>query len=323
MPPVGHYIDGRKECHSCGEKKMLAPHELKNAEFSKSLRGYSTAEVDEHIEFLIEKYTELYRLNDELEKKLRITEAQLDALKAEEESIKITLVNAQKASTRIINEANERADVIMRSAKSSCDKLIQELKDKVAEENARLREAQAETASFKAALFEAYREHIAQIEAVAPDIRIENNDEAQATELSRQVLEQIRTELEGKDELISGSDDPFTPVNEDNDTVAESGISAEESIPEDIDTAPQVTPDEEAFSEARDSEEDLLTERTVIIENGSSLLDSIRKISENAGDVADDDEFLSMLSNEQNDGADATSTDEFDVVYDGKKKRKK
>lgn len=137
------------------------------------------------------------------------------------------------------------------------------------------------------------------------------------------MLEQIRTELEGKDELISGSDDPFTPVNEDNDTVAESGISAEESIPEDIDTAPQVTPDEEAFSEARDSEEDLLTERTVIIENGSSLLDSIRKISENAGDVADDDEFLSMLSNEQNDGADATSTDEFDVVYDGKKKRKK
>ena len=88
---------------------MLAPHELKNTEFSKSLRGYSTVEVDEHIEFLIEKYTELYRLNDELEKKLRITEAQLEALKAEEESIKSTLVNAQKASTQIINEANERA----------------------------------------------------------------------------------------------------------------------------------------------------------------------------------------------------------------------
>ena len=299
---------------------MLAPHELKNAEFSKSLRGYSTAEVDEHIEFLIEKYTELYRLNDELEKKLRITEAQLDALKAEEESIKITLVNAQKASTRIINEANERADIIMRSAKSSCDKLLDELKRKVAEENARLREAQAETASFKAALFEAYREHIAQVESIAPDIRIENNDELQANELSKQVLDRIRSDLEGMDELISGSEDPFTPVNEENDTVAESGITAEETIPESID-AP-VAPDEDAFAEARDSEEDLLAERTVVIENGSSLLDSIRKISENAGDVADDDEFLSMLSSEQTDGADATSTDEFDVVYDGKKKKK-
>ena len=38
---------------------MIAPHELKNKEFSKSLRGYSTVEVDEHIAFLIEKYTEL------------------------------------------------------------------------------------------------------------------------------------------------------------------------------------------------------------------------------------------------------------------------
>lgn len=48
---------------------MLAPHELKNREFTKSLRGYSTVEVDEHIDFIIEKYSELYRENDELEKK--------------------------------------------------------------------------------------------------------------------------------------------------------------------------------------------------------------------------------------------------------------
>ena len=139
----------------------------------------------------------------------------------------------------------------VRSAKSSCDKLLDELKRKVAEENARLREAQAETASFKAALFEAYREHIAQVESIAPDIRIENNDELQANELSKQVLDRIRSDLEGMDELISGSEDPFTPVNEENDTVAESGITAEETIPESID-AP-VAPDEDAFAEARES----------------------------------------------------------------------
>ena len=74
---------------------MLAPHELKNREFTKSLRGYSTVEVDEHIDFIIEKYSELYRENDELEKKLRLTEAQLVALKGVEESIRSALVNAQ------------------------------------------------------------------------------------------------------------------------------------------------------------------------------------------------------------------------------------
>ncbi len=296
---------------------MLAPHELKNTEFSKSLRGYSTVEVDEHIEFLIEKYTELYRLNDELEKKLRITEAQLDALKAEEDSIKSTLVNAQKASTRIINEANERADVIMRSAKNSCDRMIAELKANVVKENERLRDAQRETASFKAALFEAYRDHIAGIEKIVPGIRIENNDEKIAEKLSGEVMERIRQDLTGSSELLSGSDDPFTPVNEEGDTVSNGSGSAEAPIPDELDDE-RARPDENAFSEARDSEQDFLSERTIILEKGESIMDSIRKLS---GEKSDEDDFLSMLDSvsKENDKSNSSSTDEFDVVYDGKK----
>ena len=174
---------------------MLSPHELKNTEFSKSLRGYSTGEVDEHIAFLIEKYTELYRQNDELEKKLRLTGAQLDALKAEEESIRLTLVNAQKASTRIIAEANERADVIMRSAKTSCDRLIAELKVSVNKENERLERVRKEVSSFKAMLFEEYQAHIAQIEKIAPEVAIEPNEAADPDKLSEEVLARIRKDL--------------------------------------------------------------------------------------------------------------------------------
>ena len=299
---------------------MLAPHELKNTEFSKSLRGYSTAEVDEHIEFIIEKYTELYRLNDELEKKLRIVEAQLEALRAEEESIKSTLVNAQKASTQIINEANERADVIMRSAKSSCDRIISELQADVIREKERLRAAQRETAAFKAALFEAYRDHIGELENIVPEIRIENDDEQLAERLSSEVLERIRKDLVGSSELLSGSDDPFTPINEDDDTVSGRSVSAETPIPDNIDDLKK--PDEEAFSEARDSSDDFLSERTIILERGESIIDSIRKIS---SDASDDDDFLSMLDSvsSENDASASSSTDEFDVVYDGKNKKTK
>ncbi|MBO5040618.1 MAG: DivIVA domain-containing protein [Clostridia bacterium] len=296
---------------------MLAPHELKNTEFSKSLRGYSTVEVDEHIEFIIEKYTELYRLNDELEKKLRIVEGQLEALKAEEDSIKSTLVNAQKASTQIINEANERADVIMRSAKNSCDRMIAELQANVVKENERLRDAQRETASFKAALFEAYRDHIAGLEKIVPEIRIENNDDAIAEKLSGEVMERIRRDLTGSSELLSGSDDPFTPVNEEHDTVSGGSGSAESPIPDAIDDDLQ-KPDEDAFTEARDSEQDFLSERTIILEKGESILDSIRKIS---NETSDDDDLFSMLDSvsKENDKSNSSNTDEFDVVYDGKK----
>ena len=66
---------------------MLAPHELKNKQFQKTFKGYNPQEVDEYLEFLLEKYTELYRENNDLERKLRIVVTNLDEIKDEAESI--------------------------------------------------------------------------------------------------------------------------------------------------------------------------------------------------------------------------------------------
>ena len=60
---------------------MLSPSELKKRQFSKALRGYSAIEVDEHLDFILEKYTELYRRNDELEKELSRLQTAYDQLK--------------------------------------------------------------------------------------------------------------------------------------------------------------------------------------------------------------------------------------------------
>ena len=46
---------------------MFPPHEIKAKEFTHVLRGYSAPEVDEYTEFVLQKYTELYRENDALE----------------------------------------------------------------------------------------------------------------------------------------------------------------------------------------------------------------------------------------------------------------
>lgn len=319
---------------------MIAPHELKNKEFPKSLRGYSTVDVDEHIAFLIEKYTELYRLNDELEKKLRLTEAQLDAIKAEEESIRATLVNAQKASTRIITEANERADVIMRSAKSGCDRIIAELKANVKVENDRLRDAKKEVAAFKAALFEGYQTHIEQIEKIAPDVEIKPYDEMEAEELSKEVLDRIRQDLSGKKPVISGTEDPFFEDEAEADEAeAESAAmddeaiapatSAEVPIPDVIDDLFEAPLDTEAFTAARDSEETFIGEEEDDefpvqhneLKNNGSILSSIKRLNETADSMGDDDEeFLRMLKkvSAEHDRADMSSTDEFEMVYDGK-----
>ncbi len=311
---------------------MLAPHELKNREFTKSLRGYSTVEVDEHIDFIIEKYSELYRENDELEKKLRLTEAQLDAMKGEEESIRSALVNAQKASTRIINEANERADVIMRSAKNSCDRLIAEFKANIKKETERLNEARKEVAAFKAALFEEYQAHIELIEKIAPDIAPVPSDDRTAEELSAAVIERIKNDLTGKESVISGSGVPYAADESaeaaDYDTSDVSVTTpAEAPIPKDIFAEPEKDEersvrDADGDIAAAPSSDELVTHRSRVTDDGrGGIVDSIKKLNSTvSGSDDDDEEFLRMLKNVSDSDSDAESEEEFLRVYDGKKK---
>ncbi|MGI6203079.1 MAG: DivIVA domain-containing protein [Eubacteriales bacterium] len=148
---------------------MLPPHELKNKNFSRVLRGYNSVEVDEHINFIIEKYTELYRQNDELERKLKLAEAQLAEFRADEESIRSALVNAQKASAKIISEANDRADIILRSARNNCNKIIASFRGELQKQRQELLELRRAVAEFKTRLFEQYQQHITYIEQISPD----------------------------------------------------------------------------------------------------------------------------------------------------------
>lgn len=311
---------------------MLAPHELKNREFTKSLRGYSTVEVDEHIDFIIEKYSELYRENDELEKKLRLTEAQLDAMKGEEESIRSALVNAQKASTRIINEANERADVIMRSAKNSCDRLIAEFKANIKKETERLNEARKEVAAFKAALFEEYQAHIELIEKIAPDIAPVPSDDRTAEELSAAVIERIKNDLAGKESVISGSGVPYAAdesAEAADDDASDISVTtpAEAPIPKDIFAEPEKDEersvrDADGDNAAAPSSDELVTHRSRVTDDGrGGIVDSIKKLNSTvSGSDDDDEEFLRMLKNVSDSDSDAESEEEFLRVYDGKKK---
>ena len=110
---------------------MLAPHELKNKTFSKSIKGYNPAEVDEYIEFLIGKYTEVYRENNELERKLHVVVTNLDEIKDEEESIRSTLLSAQKMADKIVKDATDRADVVTGAIKERCDAVIAEFKEQL------------------------------------------------------------------------------------------------------------------------------------------------------------------------------------------------
>ena len=148
---------------------MIPPHELKNKEFTRVMRGYSIPEVDEYIAFVMEKYTDLYRENDALERKLQAALDNLEEMREEEQSIRTALINAQKTGKKIVSDANERADKIMRSAKSDCMRVLAEFRDKTAAERKTLTELKTSVAALKQELFEKYQQHIEFIEQLTPN----------------------------------------------------------------------------------------------------------------------------------------------------------
>ncbi len=145
---------------------MLAPHELKNKAFSKAVRGYNPSEVDDHIEFLIEKYTELYRENAELNRKLRIVGTKLDEIKDEEESIRNTLVGAQKMGEKIIKDANDKADLITGSIKDRCDAVIADFKRRMVKEKEEMWLIRTSVLDFKQEVFDLYRKQIEELQGI-------------------------------------------------------------------------------------------------------------------------------------------------------------
>jgi len=139
---------------------MLAPHELKNKAFSKAVRGYNTSEVDDHIEFLIEKYTELYRANAELERKLGLISTKLEDIQDKETSIRTALVEAQKKSDEIIKEAEDKAELITGAIRDRCDAVMADFKRRMAQEKAELWQLRTGVLDFKQEILNLYANHI-------------------------------------------------------------------------------------------------------------------------------------------------------------------
>lgn len=172
---------------------MLPPHELKNKSFNKVIRGYNPIEVDEYVNFIIEKYTELYRENDELERKLKSAVTRLDEIKGDEDSIRSALVDAKRAATKIKADAEERAESIVRAARSSCNTILADFNNKIQIGKDTLSELRRDTLELKNEMFEKYSEHIRFIEALTANMDTDNIPEV--SELNKKALQSLKEEI--------------------------------------------------------------------------------------------------------------------------------
>ena len=93
---------------------MLTPQEVSTHVFSKArMGGYNMAMVDEFLDTLTEDYTTLYKENAALKAKLKVLVDKVEEYRATEDSMRATLLTAQKMASQMVQEAEkEKADLL-------------------------------------------------------------------------------------------------------------------------------------------------------------------------------------------------------------------
>lgn len=128
---------------------MLTPLEVETKEFKKTMRGYCNQEVDSFLHDLGADYEKLHRDNVELKTKLEYMTKQIDSYKNLENSIKDTLIVAQKAAEDIHVNAAKESSLIVDEAKINAKNIINLANNEVIKMQTEYEEIRTEFILFK------------------------------------------------------------------------------------------------------------------------------------------------------------------------------
>ncbi len=103
---------------------MLTPDKIKEKSFQTTGRGsYRSDDVDSFLSEVSASYEQMFKENTDLIKKISILAKKVEEYRADEESLKMALFNAQKLADRIVAEAKETAANEVASVKDETDTL--------------------------------------------------------------------------------------------------------------------------------------------------------------------------------------------------------
>ncbi|MCD8089104.1 MAG: DivIVA domain-containing protein [Clostridiales bacterium] len=103
---------------------MLTPIDIETAEFKKVALGYAPDGVDEFLNKVIVEFERLYKENAGLRDRIKNLEESLGYYKSLEESIKSSIVIAEKAAAETKQTAADQASNIMKKAQLKADELL-------------------------------------------------------------------------------------------------------------------------------------------------------------------------------------------------------
>jgi cell division initiation protein len=145
----------------------LTPMDIHNKEFARKFRGYQEDEVDEFLDAIVDEFEKLHKENIDLKDKVHALEDQVNQYKTIEQTLKDTLVTAQKTADEVTALAQQKAGMIQKDAEEQAHHVVESANDQVIEIRKEYQEAQKQMKLFQSK----YRSLLeTQIELISSDV---------------------------------------------------------------------------------------------------------------------------------------------------------
>lgn len=100
---------------------MLSVSEIRDVKFSRAVGGYKADEVDVLLDKIEADYAAFERIIKDYEIKVETLNSQIDGFKSSQNSIQNVLVSAQGLADKIVSEAKEKSEEIIRQAQANIE----------------------------------------------------------------------------------------------------------------------------------------------------------------------------------------------------------
>jgi cell division initiation protein len=143
----------------------ISPLEITQREFGRKMRGWDPEEVHTFLEQIAEEMTRLLQQNSDQVALIQRLEAQVKGHLEREDSLRNTLVTAQKMTEEIKGHAKRDADLMIKEAELRAEKLLEQAHQKLGQVQAEIAELRRQRDVFAAKLRGLLKTHLDLLEA--------------------------------------------------------------------------------------------------------------------------------------------------------------
>ena len=155
----------------------LSPLDIQSQQFRQKLKGFDPREVETFLELAATEFEELIRENGKLKEKLARLSNQYEEIKQREQTLKETMMTAQKITEDMKTSARKEAEIILKEAELKAEKMVEDAHRKVALISDQVVEIKRIRAQFETAVKAAAESHLKMLEVTTKALETEIGSE--------------------------------------------------------------------------------------------------------------------------------------------------